>query len=190
MVRLCSQLITLQLILFVNVSGLFLSNKIKNTTKYELKQKVLTLGSSYTVKDDHGQSVYKIGFKKIGLGKHLQLTDISGQKEYYAIKHVLNPLGLAKYEIRQNNDVIADVKRQMNLFGGKKFKITSKYGDFKIEGDFSSREFTIKKDHKIIATISKKFFAIGDKYGVKIEQGQDVPFILALAIVVDEVVHD
>jgi len=26
------------------------------------------------------------------------------------VKHVLNPLGLAKYEIRQNNDVIADVK--------------------------------------------------------------------------------
>ena len=26
------------------------------------------------------------------------------------VKHVLNPLGLAKYEIRQNNEVIADVK--------------------------------------------------------------------------------
>ena len=26
------------------------------------------------------------------------------------VKHVLNPLGLAKYEIRQNNQVVADVK--------------------------------------------------------------------------------
>ncbi|CAF4002749.1 unnamed protein product, partial [Rotaria sp. Silwood1] len=105
-------------------------------------------------------------------------------------KHILNPLGLAKYEIRQNDDVIADVKRKINLFGGTKFKINSKYGELKIEGDFVSREFTIKRDHKIVATISKKFFAIGDKYGIKIEQDQDVPFILALAIVVDEVVHD
>jgi hypothetical protein len=26
------------------------------------------------------------------------------------VKHVLNPLGLAKYEIRQNDKVVADVK--------------------------------------------------------------------------------
>jgi len=125
----------------------------------------------------------------LGLGKHLQLTDVSGQKEYYSIKHILNPLGLAKYEIRQNNEVIADVKRKLNLIGGKKFKVKSKLGEFKISGNFRSREFTIKKDHHLVATISKKFFAIGDKYGVKVEEGQDVPFILALAIVVDEVAH-
>lgn len=80
--------------------------------------------------------------------------------------------------------------RKLNLLGGKKFKIKSKLGEYKIEGSFTSREFTIKKDGKLVATISKKFFAIGDKYGVKIEQGQDVPFILSLAIVVDEVAHD
>jgi len=142
------------------------------------------------VKDDHGQPVYKIGFKQFGLGKHLQLTDVSGKQEYYAIKHILNPLGLAKYEIRQNDQVVADVKRKMNLIGGKKFKVKSKFGEYKIEGNFRSREFKIKKDHKLVATISKKFFAIGDKYGVKIEKGQDDPFILALAIVVDEVAHD
>ncbi|CAF4754577.1 unnamed protein product, partial [Rotaria magnacalcarata] len=51
----------------------------------------------------------KVGFKKVSLGKHLQLTDVSGEKEYYAIKHILNPLGLAKYEIRQNDTVVAEV---------------------------------------------------------------------------------
>jgi hypothetical protein len=29
---------------------------------------------------------------------------------YFLVKHILNPLGLAKYEIRQNDKVIADVK--------------------------------------------------------------------------------
>jgi uncharacterized protein YxjI len=101
------QLLALQLILLVTVSnGLFSSSKIKHSTKFELQQKVLTLGTSYTVKDDHGQSVYKvrfyiksqdfilylyikIGFKQLGLGKHLQLTDVSGQKEYYSSKNTL-----------------------------------------------------------------------------------------------------
>ena len=80
--------------------------------------------------------------------------------------------------------------RKMNLLGGKKFSVKSKHGTFKIEGNYRSREFKIKKEHHLVATISKKFFAIGDQYGVKVEQGQDVPFILALAIVIDEVAHD
>ena len=80
-------------------------------------------------------------------------------------------------------------RRKMNLLGGKKFSVKSKFGDYKIEGNFRSREFKIKKDKRLVATVSKKFFSIGDKYGVKIEYGQDQPFILALAIVIDEVAH-
>ncbi|CAF3667874.1 unnamed protein product [Rotaria socialis] len=189
MARFLLQILIVQLIFIGSISGLF-SSKVKNATKYELRQKILTLGSSYTVKDDQDQSIYKVGFKKVSLGKHLQLTDVSGEKEYYAIKHILNPLGLAKYEIRQNDTVVAEVNRKMNLLGGKKFKIKSKYGNFKIDGNFGSHEFTIQREYKIVATISKKFFTVGDKYDVKIEQGQDVPFILALAIIVDEVAHD
>jgi len=190
MARLLLQLLVLQLVFLAVALGFFRSKKLKNATKYQLQQKVLTLGTSYTVKDDQGQPVYKIGFKQFGLGKHLQLTDVDGKHEYYSIKHILNPLGLAKYEIRKDNQVVADVKRKMNLFGGKKFKVKSTFGEYSVEGNFRSREFKIKKGPTLVATISKKFFAIGDKYGVKIEEGQDVPFILALAIVVDEVAHD
>ena len=64
MARLVLQLLALQFVLLVSVSGFmgFGGKKIKQGTKFELQQKVLTLGSSYTVKDDHGQSVYKVRF--------------------------------------------------------------------------------------------------------------------------------
>jgi hypothetical protein len=62
MARLLLQLFAVQLILLAGVSALFGSKKLKHATKYELKQKVLTLGTSYTVKDDQGQSVYKVKF--------------------------------------------------------------------------------------------------------------------------------
>ena len=60
MARLVLHLFLLQLVFVAIVSGFFLSKKLKNPTKYKLKQKVLTLGSSYTVTDDHGQAVYKV----------------------------------------------------------------------------------------------------------------------------------
>ncbi|CAF2776616.1 unnamed protein product [Rotaria sp. Silwood2] len=137
-----------------------------------------------------GTSSY-VGFKTFGLGKHLQLTDINSGKEYYSIKHVLNPLGLAKYEIRQNNQLVADVKRKVKWTGlGTKFKVTSKLGTFKVSGNFRAQDFKIKKDGKLVATVSKKFFSFHDKYGVKIERGEDAPFLLSLVVVLDEVTHD
>lgn len=79
----------------------------------------------------------------------------------------------------------------MKLLGlGTKFTVTSKFGKYKISGNFRARDFKIKQDSQLVATISKKFFSFHDKYGIKIEKGQDVPFILCLAVVLDEVTHD
>ncbi len=79
----------------------------------------------------------------------------------------------------------------MKLLGfGTKFKVTSKLGTYTISGNFRAREFKIKQDSTLVAKISKKFFSFHDKYGIKIEKGQDVPFILCLAVVLDEVTHD
>lgn len=62
MARLLLPLLALQLVFLATVSGLFGSSKLKHATKYQLQQKVLTLGTSYTVKDDHGASVYKVKY--------------------------------------------------------------------------------------------------------------------------------
>ena len=51
------QLLLLQLALLVTVSGLFFSSKVQNSVKYQLQQKVLTLGSSYTIKDDKDKAI-------------------------------------------------------------------------------------------------------------------------------------
>lgn len=60
MARLFLVLIAIQLVCFFAVDGLFFKKKIDDAIKYKLKQKVLTLGSSYTVKDEKGQPVYKV----------------------------------------------------------------------------------------------------------------------------------
>ncbi|CAF0808469.1 unnamed protein product [Didymodactylos carnosus] len=175
-------------VLFVSLtSSLFSDKKVKNARKYELQQKIFSFGNSYTIKDDKAQPVYKVSFKKLGLGKHLKLTDVSSNRELYGIKHILNPLGLATYEITQNNKTIASVKRKFALT--KKFSVKSPTGAYKIDGNFRSREFNIKKGKQLVARISKKFFTLSDKYGVEIQAGEDPAFICALTIVIDEVAH-
>ena len=104
MARFILQLLAIEFILIASAFGLFNTGSKIQGTKYQLQQKVLTLGTSYTVKDDKGKPVYKVrrfrfhdrkifigcvqvGFKSLGVGKHLQLTDVSGNQEFYSSKN-------------------------------------------------------------------------------------------------------
>jgi hypothetical protein len=60
MTRFVLQLLALELVLIVSVVGLFNTGSKIQGTKYQLQQKVLTLGTSYTVKDDKDKPVYKV----------------------------------------------------------------------------------------------------------------------------------
>ena len=60
MARLVFQLLAVQLVLLATAFGLFASTKIQHGSKFKLQQKVLTLGSSYTIKDEKDTPVYKV----------------------------------------------------------------------------------------------------------------------------------
>lgn len=71
------------------------------------------------------------------------------------------------------------------------YNIYSIYGEFKLKGlDIFDHSFTLlNKDEQTVAIVNKKFFSLGDTYGVEIidsnageEQG-DHAFILALVLV-------
>jgi hypothetical protein len=60
MTRLFLQLFLLVSVM-VMVSGFMFKKKLNSPTTYEMKQKLLTVGtSSYTIKDSHGTPVYKV----------------------------------------------------------------------------------------------------------------------------------
>ena len=61
MARIHFQLLAILLVLIAITSGLFSSSKkIKKGNTYQLKQKVLTLGTSYTITDGRNKPVYKV----------------------------------------------------------------------------------------------------------------------------------
>ena len=61
MASLIFRLLALQLILVAAVFGLF-GSTVNQGVKYQLQQKVLTLGTSYTILDDKNKPVYKVKF--------------------------------------------------------------------------------------------------------------------------------
>ena len=85
---------------------------------------------------------------------------------------------------------LAVVKKKFS-FLQEKFHIESVYGEYRIEGlDLISHSFVITKQGQIVATVNRQFFTLADTYGVEIVSNEDQAFILALAIVIDQVIDE
>uniref|UniRef100_A0AC35GU91 Uncharacterized protein n=1 Tax=Panagrolaimus sp. PS1159 TaxID=55785 RepID=A0AC35GU91_9BILA len=85
---------------------------------------------------------------------------------------------------------IAQLKQESTWFKAK-FNVNSVYGQYVIKGEIFKFDYTISKGNDlIVAIISKKGWAWADTYGVEIIDGEDHPFILALVIIIDQVLHD
>jgi uncharacterized protein YxjI len=83
------------------------------------------------------------------------------------------------------------VLKQKFAFLQKKFKIESIYGEYALEGlDIFAHAFTLTKNGRTAAIVSKKFFSLSDTYGVEIAGDEDQSFILALVIIIDQVLYD
>jgi uncharacterized protein YxjI len=50
-------------------------------------------------------------------------------------------------------------------------------------------EYTFTRGEKVVATVSKQWFALGDTYGVEVADGEDDILLLASAVVVDMSCH-
>jgi uncharacterized protein YxjI len=117
----------------------------------------------------------------------LKLEDLNGNELFY-IEQKLFKL-LPEYYIYAGGQQMATVKKQLSFFTPK-FIIESIYGSYDMQGNIFAYDFQIYKDGRMVASISKKWFAFRDCYGVEIEDGEDQAFLLTLAIVIDQVMHD
>lgn len=154
--------------------------------RYKIRQRIFSLASSFTIKDEFDSDVYNVNGRLFTIGNKLTISDIAGIERVY-IEQIPFRL-LAEYNIYADNQLKAKVKKQFTFFNSK-FDIEASDGSYTIEGNILAHEFRILKDNIVIATISKEFFSLSDTYGIDIASSEDDVFILALAIVVDMVCH-
>lgn len=155
--------------------------------KFAVKQRIFSLTDSFTIRDEYENERYNVRGSFFSLGKKLTIFDMSGNEVVYIEQKLFR--FLPEYDIYYRGSYVANVKKEFTLFSNR-FDIDSNMGRYTVDGDFLGLDFTIYKDGKAAAYISKKFFAWSDTYGVDVQEGEDDAFILALVIVIDEVVHD
>ncbi|CAF1238740.1 unnamed protein product [Rotaria sp. Silwood1] len=161
--------------------------------RYQIREKIFSIGDNFKIKDESGQDVYKVRSKLISLGDKLVLEDMAGNgliKVQQELLHLHPTFNILSARPGDSDRQLAVIKKKF-AFLHQKFNIDSVYGSYALEGlDIFAHSFTLIKNGRAVAIVSKKFFSLSDTYGVEIVGDEDQAFILALVIVLDQVLYD
>ncbi|CAF1517420.1 unnamed protein product [Adineta steineri] len=163
------------------------------TRRYQIREKIFSLGDNFKIKDEMGQDVYTVRSKLLSLGDKLVLEDMAGNgliKIQQELLHLHPTFNILSARNGESDRQLAVLKKKFAFFHHR-FNIDSVYGQYSLEGlDVFAHSFTITKDGQMVAVVSKKFFSLSDTYGVEIVGNEDHAFILALVIVLDQIIYD
>jgi uncharacterized protein YxjI len=152
--------------------------------RYVMKEKILSWGDDFRIRDEQGRDVYYVDGKVLSFGDKLSFKDIAGN-ELALIDQKLLSLG-PTYEIYRSGHKVAVVKKKLFTLMRAHFTIdVPGPNDLEAVGDFIGKDYTFSRSGREVARASKKWFRMSDTYGIEIAPGEDDVLILASAVVID-----
>jgi uncharacterized protein YxjI len=153
-----------------------------------MRQKLLSWGNDFTIKDEAGNDAFFVDGKALSFGNKLSFQDMSGNELVYIEQRLLN--WSPTYELWRGDKMLAEVKQELFSFIHHRFTVdVPGPDDLEAEGDFLDHEYTVTRGDRLAATVSKKWFSWTDTYGIDIVDGEDAVLILATAVVIDLACH-
>ena len=156
--------------------------------RYLMRQKFLSWGDDFVIKDEDGQDAFFVDGKVFSLGNQLSFQDMEGN-ELAFIRQKLLAWG-PTYEIYRQGELQAVVKKALFTLFQCRFSVdVPGPDDLEATGNLVDHEYAFTRDGTTVATISKRWFAWSDTYGVDIADGEDDILILASTVVIDMACH-
>lgn len=156
--------------------------------RYVMKQKLLSFGDDYRIRDEDGNDVYFVDGRAMSIGNKLSFQDLD-ENELAFIRQKLLAWG-PTYEILRDGELAAVVKRQIFSFIHHRFTVdVPGPDDLEAKGSFTDHEYTFRRGDREVAWVSKRWFSFTDTYGVEVAPGEDPVLILASAVVIDQACH-
>jgi len=156
--------------------------------RYELKQRLLSWGDDFYIKDALGRDRYFVDGKVFSVGDQLSFQDLN-RNELAFIKQKVFSWGPA-YEISRGGDLVAVVKKELFAFFHHRFTVdVPGPNDLEAEGNFTDHDYVFSRNGNVVATVSKEWFTFADTYGIEIDDDEDQVLLLASAVVVDQACH-
>jgi uncharacterized protein YxjI len=158
-------------------------------TRYQMRQKMVSIGDDFWIENEAGQRVYKVDGKALRVRQTLIFEDAHGAELAKIQERMLRVKDSMEIE-GPDGGRMAMVKKA--LITPLRERWTVKIGDgpdLEVQGNIVDHEYTIGEGSHKVAEVSKKWFRVRDTYGVEVAPGQNDVLILAVTVVVDEMAH-
>lgn len=157
--------------------------------RYILKQKWLSFGNDYAIRDASGRECFFVDGRAFSFGDKLSFQDLRGNELAYISQKLLS--WGPTYEIYRGRERAAVVKKAVFRFFRCEFTVdVPGPDDLVAEGNFWEHEYAFTRHGAPVAHVSKRYFSWTDTYGVDIARGEDDVLLLASAVVIDLCCHE
>ena len=156
-----------------------------DATRYQMRQKLVSIGDDFWIENDRGERVYKVDGKALRIRQTLIFENPQGQELAKIQEQMLRVRDTMDID-GPNGETLATIKKA--LITPLRDRWVVKVGDgpdMDIQGNILDHEYTIESGRDKVAEISKKWFRIADTYGVEVAPGQNDLVILASTVAVD-----
>ena len=167
-----------------------LGTRRSNATRYQMRQKMVSIGQDFWIENDQGQKVFKVDGKALRVRDTLKFEDASGNELCKIQERMLRVKDSMEIE-GPGGERLAMVKKA--LITPLRDRWVVKIGDgpdLDVQGSILDHEYRIGEGRDKIAESSKKWFRIRDTYGVQIDPGQHDVLILAVTVAIDMMAHE
>ncbi len=152
--------------------------------RYVIREKFFHLGEDSQITDESGRPIYEVDGKVLSLHNTLVVRDMNGQ-EVATVKRQLIAL-TPTYTIDRPGLGTAQVRKHfINLLGDHYTIDIPGPHDLEMDGNLFEHEYRVKRDGAVVATVSKRWIALTDTFGVETAPGEDDPLILASVLALD-----
>lgn len=151
---------------------------------YVIRERFFDIGDDFDITDDDGRKVFHVDGKVLSLRNKLVLEDPSGREVATVHRHLvsLRPT----YQITIGGEKAAEVRKKFFTPFREKFTIDIPGpNDLEMKGNLLDHEFTIERDGREVASVSKRWLSIRNTYGVRIADGEDHLLILASVLALE-----
>lgn len=153
--------------------------------KFYLKQKVLAITDRYKLYDEKSNLAYYVESQFLSLAHKMYFYRASDKTQLYEMKKKIFSFLPRYFMLSPEGEELASIQMRFALLKYK-LDITSKFGQFVMNGDFLAHDFNVTDNGKVMVEVHKKWISIGDAYEVTIMDEEKTDFLLALVLLIDD----
>jgi uncharacterized protein YxjI len=151
---------------------------------YLIREKLFDIGDDFDITDEDGRKAFHVDGKVLSLRDRLIIEDPDGREVASVHRHLvaLRPT----YAVSIGDEKVAEVRKKLFTPFRDRYTIDIPGPhDLEMRGDLLDHEYTVERDGREVASVSKRWFSLRDTYAVRIVAGEDDLLILAGVLALD-----